>query len=84
MEKFNKARPKKKFNDGSLSLPASDDSDDSNNPVKLNNTIDAYNPSKLNDLLRSHALNHHNVAHDNLLIIENGGNSNCIYLSIRY
>ena len=82
METFNKSRPNKKINNGSSS--SSDDSEGSHHHFKFNNTLDAYNPSRLNDPLRNIIFNHYNIAPDNLLIIENEGNGNYLYLSISY
>ena len=78
METSNKARPKKKFNDGSSS--SKEDSDGSNNPFIFNNTTDEYK----NDPLRNILLYHHNIAPDNLLIIKYEGKGNCLYLYISY
>lgn len=45
---------------------------------------DIYNPSKLNETLRNIINNHQNISPENLLQIENEGNSNCLYLAISY
>ena len=56
-------------------------SDRSNNPFI---TIESYNTSRLNDPLRNILFYHHNIAPDNLLIIENYGKGNYLYLSFSF
>lgn len=69
----------KKSGDDSSS---SDDSEHSQTKGLEIDNKDIYNPSKLNEPLRNLINNHQNIAPENLLIIENEGNGNCLFLSI--